>query len=88
MEFEFDATKSKSNRIKHGIDFVQAQALWQDGLRYVVPARVTGESRFAMIARIDETFWTAIYTLRGDNIRIISVRRARDEEKEIYYQNC
>ena len=30
MEFEFDQAKSEANRLKHGIDFVQAQELWKD----------------------------------------------------------
>jgi uncharacterized DUF497 family protein len=32
-------------------------------------------------------FWTAIFTHRGSQIRIISVRRARDNEKSLYYDS-
>jgi uncharacterized protein len=86
MEFEFDPTKSASNKDKHGIDFVEAQALWQDGGLEVVlsQARLTSEARFLAIGRIKGTHWTAICTLRGESIRIISVRRARKEEVEYY----
>lgn len=88
MEFEFDAAKSAANKDKHGIDFVeaQAQALWQDEGIEVVPskARLTSEERFLAIGRIEGKHWTAISTLRGEAIRIISVRRARKEEVEYY----
>jgi len=84
MEFEFDAEKSESNLSKHGIDFIEAQLLWADQARHIIEARSFPESRFALIAKHKEKFWTAIYTTREDRIRIISVRRSRDEERYIY----
>jgi uncharacterized DUF497 family protein len=84
VEFEFDLVKSASNREKHGIDFIQAQELWQDPLRIEVPARTTGEPRWLVIGRMDGKHWSAVVTYRQDRIRIISVRRARDEEMAIY----
>jgi uncharacterized DUF497 family protein len=87
MEFEFDPAKSEKNRIKHGIDFLTAQVLWQDAARLIVPARSADESREAIIATLDESCWTAIYTIRNERIRIISVRRSRDEEKQSYHQS-
>ena len=84
MGFEYDPEKSKTNRSKHGIDFNRAQFLWSDEKRVVVPARSTTEPREAIIAELDGTLWTAIYTQRGDVIRIISVRKSRDEERKGY----
>lgn len=84
MEFEFDPAKSVSNREKHGVDFVQAQELWQDPMRAEVPARTTDEPRWLVIGRMDGRLWSAVVTYRQDRIGIISVRRARDEEKRIY----
>ena len=86
MEFEFDPVKSASNKGKHGIDFVEAQALWlDDGLAEAMSKdNFTGESRFLAIGGIDGKHWTAICTLRSDAVRIISVRRARKEEVEYY----
>ncbi len=84
MNFEFDPSKSTSNREKHGIDFVEAQALWQDGNRLEIPARTVDEARSIVIGQIHGKVWSAIITYRGENIRIISVRRARDEEVELY----
>jgi uncharacterized DUF497 family protein len=84
MEFEFDPRKSRSSKKKHGIDFVEAQALWDDPDLIVIPARTTGEPRFLMIGRIEKNHWSGIITGRDDRIRVISVRRSRKEEIEIY----
>ncbi len=86
MRFEFDPAKSKANAAKHGIDFHAAQELWADDLRLVEPARSDAEQRQRLIGRAAGKVWTAIFTERGENIRIISVRRARDNEKAQYEQ--
>lgn len=82
--FEFDQRKSIRNQEKHGIDFVEAQALWQDPDRVQVRARTTDEERFLVVGRIGTKHWSAVVTPRGDHIRIISVRRSRSEEVAIY----
>ena len=84
MEFEFDPLKSASNHEKHGVDFVQAQELWQDPMRIEVPARTAGEVRWLVIGLMGGKHWSAVVTNREDRIRVISVRRARDEEIRIY----
>ena len=84
MEFEFDSHKSKENKKRHGIDFVEAQMLWDDSDRIEVPARTIDEPRFIVIAKIADKYWSGIITYRGEKIRIISVRRSRKEEVEIY----
>jgi uncharacterized DUF497 family protein len=84
MTFEFDHLKSCSNKEKHGIDFHEAQHLWLDPERIVVPARTLNEMRYLMVARFNGVFWSVVYTMRGDVIRIISVRKTRQNEKEIY----
>jgi len=84
MEFEFDPRKSRSNKKKHRIDFDKAQALWDDLDLIVIPARTSEESRYLVVGRIGETHWSGVITYREDRIRIISVRRSRDEEIEIY----
>ena len=82
--FEFDKNKSESNKRKHGIDFESASKLWEDSNRIEIPAIWVDEPRFLLIARLDEVMWSAIFTLRKNRIRIISVRKSRDDEKEIY----
>jgi len=88
MKFEFDPNKSASNKIKHGIDFEEAQALWLDLRRIEIEARTIGESRNLLIAMFRDEIWSAIFTLRKDAIRIISVRKSRKNEKEIYYNTA
>jgi hypothetical protein len=84
MEFEFDANKSATNKTKHGIDFIEAQKLWIDANFIEIPARITDEPRFLVIGKIAGKYWSAVITYRSDKIRIISVRRSRAEEVNIY----
>ncbi len=84
MDFDFNPNKSASNREKHGIDFIEAQVLWDDPNLIEIPARVTDERRFLVIGRIEEKYWSGIIAYRDDRIRIISVRRSRPEEIDLY----
>jgi uncharacterized DUF497 family protein len=84
MEFEFDPEKSAANLEKHGIDFVQAQAIWGDSDYIEIPLKTADEERFMVIGMIDGKAWSGIITYRGASIRIISVRRSRKEEIAIY----
>ena len=84
MEFEFDPRKSAANKQKHGIDLVEAQDLWDDPDLLQVPARTEDEPRFLVIGGIASTRWSCVITYRRDRVRIISVRRARDEEIALY----
>jgi uncharacterized DUF497 family protein len=84
MEFQFDPGKSKANKKKHGIDFIEAQVLWKDPDLIEIPARTKDEPRSIVIGKIHEKHWSGIITCRGDKVRIISVRRSRPEEVKIY----
>ncbi len=84
MKFEFDPEKSEANRAKHGIDFVEGQALWEDPDRLQLTARTQGEPRLMLIGSISDKHWSAIFTIRDDRTRIISVRRSRTKEVEQY----
>ena len=84
LEFEFDKRKSQANKKKHGIDFNEAQALWEDADRVEIPAKTIDEERYLLIGTIWDNCWSAIFTYRGEKVRIISVRRSRKEEVEIY----
>ncbi|MEZ2746133.1 BrnT family toxin [Halopseudomonas bauzanensis] len=83
-EFEFDEAKSKANLDKHGIDFVAAQKLWKDPYLLEVRAKSEGEPRFLLIGKIAEKHWSAVVTYRDARIRLISVRRSRKKEVELY----
>jgi uncharacterized protein len=82
--FEYDPEKSAANLAKHGIDFEQAQALWDDDDRLVILSSSPDEVRWMVVGRILERHWTAVYTNRDAAIRIISVRRSRDNEVKDY----
>jgi len=84
ISFEFDQTKSISNLEKNGIDFIQAQKLWNDPDLLEVSAKTSDEPRFLIIGKIAIKHWSAIITYRQSNIRIISVRRSRKDEVELY----
>ncbi len=80
MRFEFDPAKSASNKVKRGLDFVEAQTLWKGG-RLRVPAKtVEGEAREALIGKIGARHHTVIVTYRGDACRIISARPSSKTE--------
>ena len=84
MNFEYDSDKSAANKVKHGIDFAEAQALWRDPWLLEAPARTDDEPRFLAVGRLADRYWSAVCVRRGGNIRIISVRRARKKEIERY----
>lgn len=84
MGFEYDQAKNDTNYDKHGIDFEDAQLLWSDPKRIDFIARFSDELRLGLVAEHGDKLWTAIFTRRGNQIRIISVRRARDNEKALY----
>ena len=84
MDFEYDERKSLTNLEKHGIDFIDAQALWSDSDLLEIQARTEDESRYLVVGLIDSKHWSAVITYRGEKIRIISVRRSREEEVVLY----
>ena len=87
MDFEFDLKKSISNKKKHGIDFEEAQELWIDPHLLEIEAKSMDELRFLLIGKIGSKYWSAVVTYRDDKVRIISVRRSRKEEVELYEEN-
>ncbi len=83
MEFEYNEEKSRSNRAKHGIDFLEAQALW-DSPHVEFSAMSQFENRFALIGMLRGKLYTCIYTIRDERIRIISCRCSRRKEANLY----
>jgi uncharacterized DUF497 family protein len=83
-DFEFDDDKSQANLEKHGIDFHVAQELWKDPDLLQIQAKSESERRFLVVGRIGDKHWSAVATLRNETIRLISVRRSRNKEVELY----
>ena len=84
IAFEFDEEKSQANLKKHGIDFYAARDLWNDPDLIEIKAISKDEPRFLVIGRIQSKHWSAIVTYRNESIRLISVRRSRKKEVELY----
>jgi uncharacterized DUF497 family protein len=82
IQFEFDKKKSESNKIKHGIDFIEAQALWDDSNLIEIPAKIIDELRFMVIGKIGMKHWSGIITYRGNKLvlflyNVLSKRRSK-----------
>jgi uncharacterized DUF497 family protein len=86
MRHDYDPNKSRANKIKHGIDFEEARALWLDNFGVTIPARFQGEERFGLIAAVAGAMWTAIFTMRGETVRLVSCCRSRKNEVVFYEQ--
>ena len=88
MDFEYDSNKSRINKEKHGIDFIEAQNLWKDDNALIVPANTADdEVRYALISKFTQKCYIAIFTMRDNTFRIISVRRCRKNEEKNYEKN-
>jgi len=84
LAFEFDPEKSIANLYKHGIDFIDAQELWNDERLVELDAARMEEPRRIAIGMVADKYWFAVFTMRGTAIRLISVRRARVKEVQLY----
>ena len=84
MKFEWDEKKVKTNLKKHGINFETAKALWLDDNCVEIHAHHPIENRNVIIGKLRDKIWTAVYTMRGDTVRIISVRRSRTKKARLY----
>ena len=84
MEFEFDPAKSMSNLVKHGISFNDAKQMWKDPRVQIIKARQVAEPRWIAIACIESKHWSAVFTYRGERIRLISARRSKTKEIALY----
>ena len=84
MQFEWDRNKSLSNLETHGISFDDAIALWRSPNIESETAAHNDDVRMLVTGIIGGKHWTAVITPRGEKTRIISVRRAREHEREAY----
>lgn len=81
--FEWDEDKRRATLLKHNIDFVDmVEILLAPHLR--LPARSDVEQRQLAIGEMNGSFFAVIFTMRGENYRIITARKARKDEREQY----
>ncbi len=84
MDFEWDEQKLLSNIEKHGFDFVDVVEIFE-GNHLTAPASTKqGEQRHLAVGIIGGLYAAVIYTIRNGTVRVISVRRARHEERRHY----
>ena len=84
MKFGFDSPDSQSNKSEHGIDFDEAQELWNDPHLLEIETRSTDERRYLLIGA---KHWSAVATYREDKVRSLSVRCSRNKEVELYEES-
>lgn len=89
MTFEWDTRKNEINKRKHKISFETAIYVFTDPTRIEIYDEIhsfTDEERVTVLGKVHEVLFV-VYTMRKENIRIISARLATKEEKEAYYGN-
>jgi uncharacterized protein len=81
-KFDWDPAKNASNEAKHGLSLAAASALWA-GPVFTMTSNRPGELRHLAIGLIEGCHWTVVYAPRGDQFRLISARRSRENEKTL-----
>lgn len=86
MEYEFDPAKDQANRFKHGLGLSFGRRVFDDPVKAVIPSfrPVDGEDRFKAVGRVDGKLYTAVFVVRDERIRLISVRRSNASEQRDY----
>lgn len=85
MRYEWDANKRIANLAKHGVDFAHAEGFdWSSATEAIDDRTDYGEERWVALGLIGNRLHVLTYTLRGENIRLISLRKANGRERESY----
>ena len=84
----WDEDKRRANLRKHGLDFADAQELF-DGVTYTYEddRLPYGEQRFVTLGLLREVVVSIVHTEEADHIHIISMRKATKREREIYFES-
>ena len=86
-EFEWDVRKAAVNRRRHGIDFADAPAVFEDERALTVPDEITAVDETRMLTLGRDALGRVLvvaYTKRGRGFRLISARRATPSERRQY----
>ena len=87
LTFEWDSRKARSNLGKHGVGFQETSTIFGDPLSLTIPdpEHSLSEERYITVGRaFSGKLLVVVHTERGDNIRIISARRASRRERKFY----
>lgn len=85
LNFEWDGRKAKVNAAKHGVSFEEAATVFADPLSLTIPDpdHSQVEERFIILGKSHTgKLLVVVHTERGDNLRIISARRASRRERK------
>ena len=87
MTFEWDEKKNRVNLRKHGISFGRAIGIWKDPKRIVLydEGHSEEEERWNAIGFAWSVLFVVYVEKEDDRIRLISARKANDEETRRYY---
>ncbi len=85
MVYQWNRNKAAANLRKHGTDFADAVSIFSDDLAITIPDERFDEERFVTIG-VDAfgRVLVVVYTMRDDEIRIISARKATRQERQQY----
>lgn len=87
LTFEWDELKARSNLGKHGVSFEEAATIFSDSLSLTIPDpehSITEERHITLGRALTRKLLVVVHTDRGDNIRVISARRASRRERKFY----
>jgi uncharacterized DUF497 family protein len=85
MKYIWDENKRIANLIKHNVDFLDAERFeWESAIETIDDRSDYKEKRWIALGLIDNSLHVLIYALRGDNIRLISLRKANNRERKYY----
>jgi uncharacterized DUF497 family protein len=89
MEFEWDSEKEAANLVKHGISFAAAARVLESGTTFEFQSDRSGEPRWVAIGThpVTKKVVAVVYTMRGGRYRIISARKARENEEKDYQEH-
>jgi uncharacterized protein len=85
MPFEWDETKRAANLKKHGLDLLDATLLFDGRPVITYPSPRNDEERFVTVGILAETFVAAVWAERTNAIWLISLRKARSEERQAHH---
>ena len=85
MRYQWDRNKALANKLKHGVEFADAVSIFTDELAITIFDERFAEERFVTIG-IDAIgrILVVVYTMRDDEIRLISARKATKNERRQY----
>ena len=89
MIVEYDADKDEINRFKHRLALSFGKRVLLDSGRQIMPSirPIDGEDRYKAVGMVNGKLYTAVYVLRGERVRMISVRRSNGSEQRDYDSN-